>query len=254
MNTAERPRLPARRPRVWTTWFVALAIFVAAPLAHAQGKVAVIDLRRAVADTEDGLRVQSKLQQLFDSRQTEYDAKEKAYTEAKNDLEKVAKDGKTAEAEVRKKYATVEKMAIDLRATQYNYRTEMQRQENELMYPIIKHMLTLVRRLSAQSGYDMVLSKDAVPYYRADLDITDRIIQMYNSSQGSEETPSGKGNDGSKKGTPKTGAPGKDGSSKAPGKDVPSKDAPSKDAPSKDATAKDAKPKSKRAPDAQPKP
>jgi len=50
---------------LFATWF-------AAPQdACAKDKFAVIDLRRAVADTEDGLRVQAKLQQLFDSRQSE---------------------------------------------------------------------------------------------------------------------------------------------------------------------------------------
>jgi outer membrane protein len=206
-----RPRsLPRRLLAITVGLTLALMALVGAPrVAHAQAKIAVIDLRRAVADTEDGLRVQAKLQQLFDNRQTEYDAKEKAYGEAKDELEKLAKKGKAPEDELRKKYAALEKMAVDLRTTQYNYRTEMQRQENEMMYPIIKQMLTLVRRLSAQNGYEMVLNKEAVPYFRSDLDITDRIIQMYNASQG-VQPPSKKGATGKgKKGgdAPKDKAP-----------------------------------------------
>jgi outer membrane protein len=77
----------------------------------------------------------------------------------------------------------------------------MQRQENELTYPIIMHMRKLMRRLSADNGYDMVLSKEAVPWYRADLDITDRIIQMYNASQSTG--PAKKGTKSPKKGATK---------------------------------------------------
>ena len=164
---------------------VLLLTLAFAPSAHAEAKIAVIDLRRAVADTEDGLRVQAELQELFDSRQAEYESKEKAYTEAKGEFERLSKDGKTKETDLRKKYAALEKMAFELQSAQVNYRREMQQKESQAMYPIVKQMLTLVRRLAAQSSFDMVLNKEAVPYYRSDLDITDRIIQMYNSGQGS---------------------------------------------------------------------
>jgi outer membrane protein len=176
-----------------------VSLFAYAPSAAAAAKFAVIDLRRAVADTEDGLRVQAELQQLFDSRQSEYEAKEKAYTSAKDDFEKLSKTKKSPEVELRKKYAALEKMAFELQAAQQNYRREMQQKENQLMYPIVKQMLTLVRKLASQNGYDMVLNKEAVPYYRSDLDITDRIIQMYNANQGTGDTPKTKGG---KKGKP----------------------------------------------------
>jgi outer membrane protein len=168
------------------------ALVSAAPQAHAEGKVAVIDLRRAVADTEDGLRVQAQLQQLFDNRQSEYESKEKAYGSAKAEFEKISKNKKTPEQALRKKYAALEKMAIDLQNAQMTYRREMQQKESQLMYPIVNQMLVLVRQLASKSGYDMVLNKEAVPYFRSDLDITDRVIQMYNSSQGTKK-PAPKG-------------------------------------------------------------
>ncbi len=167
---------------LWAGLILALTLSLA-PNAQADVKIAVIDLRRAVADTEDGLRVQAELQELFDSRQAAYEAKEKAYTDAKAEFERLSKDGKAKESALRKKYAALEKMAFELQAAQVNYRREMQQKESQAMYPIVKHMLTLVRRLSSQNGYDMVLNKEAVPYFRSDLDITDRIIQMYNTSQ-----------------------------------------------------------------------
>ena len=189
--------------RVVRIVIVLLAAMAIAPTASAaDGKFAVIDLRRAVADTEDGLRVQAQLQQLFDSRQSEYEAKEKAYTEAKGEFEKLSKNKKTPEQELRRKYAALEKMAFELQAAQMNYRREMQQKESQLMYPIVKHMLTLVRRLAGQNGYDMVLNKEAVPYYRSDLDITDRVIQMYNSSQGATEGKKDKGAKPASKGKP----------------------------------------------------
>jgi outer membrane protein len=161
---------------------VLIAIGVAIPRASwAKDRFAVVDLRRAVADTEDGLRVQAKLQKLFDSRQAEYEAKERAYKEARAELEKLAKTGKTSQALLRKKYAALEKQAVELQQASVNYRREMQKQESEAMYPIVKQMLVLVRQVSQKDGFDMVLNKESVPYYRSDLDLTDRLVQMYNA-------------------------------------------------------------------------
>ena len=39
----------------------------------------------------------------------------------------------------------------------------------------------IIRRLATQEGFDLVVDKKAVPYVRSDLDLTDRVITMYNS-------------------------------------------------------------------------
>ena len=46
--------------------------------------------------------------------------------------------------------------------------------------------MNIIRRLATQDGYDVVVDKKAVPYVRSDLDLTDRVIQMYNSGVGGD--------------------------------------------------------------------
>ncbi len=179
-------------------WSVSALILLATCLAMpqdawAKDRFAVVDLRRAVADTEDGLRVQAKLQQLFDSRQSEYEGKERAYKQARAELEKLAKSGKASQKILRTKYAALEKQAVELQQASVTYRREMQKQESDAMYPIVKKMLVLVRQISQKEGFDMVLNKESVPYFRSDLDLTDRLVQMYNARQQAE------GDKGSKK-------------------------------------------------------
>jgi outer membrane protein len=174
-------------------------------------KIAVIDLARAIADTEDGIRVKAELQELYDVRQQEYESKEKALAEAKAEYDQLAKDGKIKESALRKKLIGLEKMAYELQVVQYNFRREMQQKEYQLMQPIIKQMMVLVRRLAGQNGYDMVLNKEAVPFYRNDLDITDRVVQMYNAqAAAAEEKPAPKPKSTKPKGkTPKKPGSGK---------------------------------------------
>jgi outer membrane protein len=40
--------------------------------------------------------------------------------------------------------------------------------------------MLIIRRLATSQGYDLVVDKAAVPYSRSDLDLTDRVITMYN--------------------------------------------------------------------------
>lgn len=195
---ALRPALPlsSSRPRracalgrlVCAVAAAAVLLCVGSGTAAAQNKVAVIDLRRAVTDTEDGLRVQSRLKQLFDSRQQELDDKQKGFQQAKESLDKDAKAGKVSKADLQKRYEALQQTALELEKLAMEYQREMQRQESQLTNPIVERVNALIRREAAQNGYDFVLDRTAVPFFRSDLDITDRIIQFYNAGEGATGT------------------------------------------------------------------
>src|SRR5688572_16010514 len=63
--------------------------------ASAQSKIAVVDVRRAMLETEEGLRLQATLKKLFDSRQVELDTKQRALADERDKLDKEAQAGKT---------------------------------------------------------------------------------------------------------------------------------------------------------------
>ncbi len=166
------------------------AVMIApAPAAAQASKIAVIDVRRAVLETEEGLRVQATLKKLFDSRQVELDGKQRALVEEQEKLEKEAQTGKTPKEALQKKRETLQRQAAEFQQTYVDYQREMQRKESELTTPILQKVLGIVRRVAAQEGYEMVFEKSAVPYYRADLEVTDRVIQMYNSGAPGEAGP-----------------------------------------------------------------
>jgi outer membrane protein len=182
---------------------------VAVPgVAAAQSKIAVIDLRRAMVETEEGLRMQATLKKLFESRQVELDNKQRTLQQERESLEKDAKGGKVGNDQLQRRYEKLQKDAGDLQALGAEYQREMQRKESEMTSPIYARIMGVVRRIAAQEGYEMVLEKQAVPYFRGDLELTDRAIQMYNSGQAGDV---GKGAPaaGDKKGAaPATGKPG----------------------------------------------
>ncbi|WP_338046638.1 OmpH family outer membrane protein [Polyangium spumosum] len=154
--------------------------------AAAQSKIAVIDVRRAMLETEEGLRVQATLKKLFDSRQVELDAKQQKLQVEKESLEKDAQNKKVPQEQLQRRFETLQKQAAELQAIAMEYQREMQRKETEMTTPIYQRIIGIVRRIAAQDGYEIILEKASVPYMRADLEITDRAIQMYNSGQGGD--------------------------------------------------------------------
>jgi outer membrane protein len=183
-------RLPSPRPTTWLRRAVLAAaiaggsLFLAPASASAQQpavKIAVIELRRAVGETEAGLRVQANLKKLFDARQVELDAKQRQIQTDKEALEKEMQAGKSSKELLQKKYEKLLQQDADFQKLQMEYQREMQRKEAELTGPIVAGIQEAVRRIAAQDGFELVLEKGVVHYVRADLDITDRAIQLYNS-------------------------------------------------------------------------
>jgi outer membrane protein len=171
-------------------WLVALALgvsFASAPAA-AQMKVAIVDTQRAVMETEDGLRMQATLKKVFDSRQRELDKKQEELQKEREDIEK-QRDvlSKTALA---KRVDKWQREMVNLQTVFVEYNKELQKKQSELTQPIFQKAMSIIRRLATQDGYDVIVDKQAVPYARSDLDVTDKVIQLYN--QGAPADPGDK--------------------------------------------------------------
>ena len=164
---------------------LALGLFLGlfAPAAFAQNlKFAVVDVQRAVMETEDGLRAQATLKKFFDKRQQELDAKQTELQKQREEIEKQAKV--LSQQALQKRMEDWQKQMVELQTVFVEYNKELQKKQGELTQPIYGKVVALLRRLATQDGYDAILGKQAVPYMRNDLDLTDRVIQMYNGGGG----------------------------------------------------------------------
>lgn len=161
---------------------VALASFLAigsvATAAWAESKFAVIDSQRAMMETEDGLRMQATLKKMFESKQQELEAKQAELQREQADIEK-QRSVISEEALMRLAEAWQREM-VALQQKSVTYNQEMQKKQGELTQPIFEKTNQIIRRLATTEGYDMVVDRMAVAYVRSDLDLTDRVITMYN--------------------------------------------------------------------------
>ncbi len=155
-----------------------MSLFGSSALAQTM-KFAVVDLQRAVMETEEGLRAQATLRKFFDKRQQELDGKQNELQKQREDIEKQQKI--LTQQQLQKRTEDWQRQMMELQTVFVDYNKELQKKQGELTQPIYTKMMSLLRRLATQDGYDAILEKQAVPYMRSDLDLTDRIIQAYNS-------------------------------------------------------------------------
>ena len=171
-------------PRVLSLVIALLA--VALPASAQTMRVGVVDTQRAVMETEDGLRMQATLKKLFDSRQRELDRKQEDLQKEKDDLDK-QRDvlSKSAFAKRADKW---QREMVQLQTVFVEYNKELQKKQGELTQPIFQKAMNVIRRVATQEGFDVVVDKQAVPYSRSDLDVTDRVITLYNQGGPAEDT------------------------------------------------------------------
>jgi outer membrane protein len=174
-----------RRPfiSVWS-WGLGLVLLAGTAVAGDM-KIAVVDLQRAMIETEDGLRFQATIRKMFETKQRELTSKQQELETQRADLER-QRSVLSAEAWQRKA-ETWQREMIALQELQVTANQEMQVKQGELIQPIQQKMVGIIRRLATQEGFDLILERQAAPYYRSDFEVTDRIITLYNS--GAEPAP-----------------------------------------------------------------
>jgi outer membrane protein len=154
---------------------------------QASMKVGVVDVQRAVMQTEDGLRATATLKKLFDSRQQELNRKQTELQKQKEDIDKqsrvLSKEAYT------KRMEELQKQLMELQAVFVDYNKELEKKQKEMTDPIFERIMGIVKRIATTESYDLVVDKATVAYVRTDLDLTDKCIQLYNSGGAATPAP-----------------------------------------------------------------
>ncbi|MCC6214694.1 MAG: OmpH family outer membrane protein [Polyangiaceae bacterium] len=172
------------------------ALVLGAPHADASTKIAVVDTQRAIMETEDGLRAAATLKKLFDSRQRDLDKKQNELQKEREDIEK--QQNVLSKQAIAARVEKWQREMAQLQALFVEYNKELQKKQDQLTRPVFQKCMGIIQRMAKRDGYDVVIDKQAVPYVRSDLDLTDRVITAYN--QGDEGGESGKSDKGDKAG------------------------------------------------------
>jgi outer membrane protein len=183
MRTLARPLLAAA---------LAALVSLFGTSASAQMKMAVVDVQRAVMQSEDGMRAQATLKKVFDSRQQELNKRQTDLQKQKEEIDK--QKTVLSQAALQKKIDDWQKEMVELQQTFVEYNKELEKKQKELTDPIFERVLGAIKRIAGTDGYDLIVDRATVAFARGDLDLTDRVIQISNgSSSGPSPAPPGGG-------------------------------------------------------------
>ena len=144
-------------------------------------KIGVVDLQRAINETEDGRQAKRRLTKLFEERQKKLDGAQNSLKAQKESIER--QQDVLSEDALKKK---VEKYQEDLMAlqTEYvDYQRELSTSEAELTKKILDKMQAILRRIGQTDGYTIIIeaNEGGVVWVPSNLDLTDVLIQRYNA-------------------------------------------------------------------------
>ena len=167
--------------RQWLSIGVLLMAFLAvsAP-AHAQVRLAYVDVQRALNECDAGKRAKSEFQSKIQSLDSKLQREQNEVQGLKDEIEK---KGMLMQPDQRQNLQDEYiKKAKDLDRNLKDARDDLQRQDNEVTGRILHDLGIIIRNIGEQSGYTMVLEKGSILWGASNLDITDQVIRSYNSS------------------------------------------------------------------------
>ena len=162
-------------------WWV-IAATVAANVALADTKIGYVDLQRALNESETGKKAKAEFKVQVDKLQAKLKRQKDELDTLKDRLEKKSvvmkeADRGTLEEEYRKKLRDFERDYKDSQA-------DLQKKDNDLTAGIIRGLQEVIHQYGDQQGYTVILetNSNAVVYGAKNADVTDAIIERYNSS------------------------------------------------------------------------
>lgn len=168
------------------TLAAALMISFVAPRLYAQVRIAVVDLQRALNETEDGRRAKARLKRLFKQRQEDLDKRQGELKALKEDIEKNIE--LWSQETKQRRLEEYQKAFVDLQQQYVEYQRELAEREAEATGEIVQRMQTILRRIGQAEGYTLIIERNeaGVVWVPTNLDLTDDVIQRYNAGEGRE--------------------------------------------------------------------
>jgi outer membrane protein len=167
---------------LWSLLAIFLATsFIAKSAAAGDVKIAFVDLRRALMETNEGKKALKKLTKQKAKMQKGIEKKEKQILEMKTQIEKQQNilNKEALQKKVEKYYQSV----TELQQTYMQFQKELSAKEGKATQSIFVKMQKILKDMGQSGGYTMIYdsSSGAVVWAPKHLDLTDKLIKLYNT-------------------------------------------------------------------------
>jgi outer membrane protein len=159
---------------------VCSALLAITQAAHAQSKVAVVNLQRAVLESAEIKKANDQMQATFKPRQDKLEALQKEIAAIAQQIQ--SSGGKLSPAaeqdlqlQGQKKQRDLQRMQDDLQADAQNYR-------NDILSKSSTKMTDVIKKLAEEKGVDLIVDTSSALYFKPVLDITNDAIAAYDKA------------------------------------------------------------------------
>ena len=157
---------------------ISLALYTGDAMAASILKVAVVDLQGALNATSEGLAAKETLKNRHMAKREQMD---KMKTELETLEEKIKSPviSKEAEADLKDKYLKLRAQYVEFVA---QAKEDEERENQKYTARIVDGLIKIVQEVAEAENYSLVLQNNinSVVYFEKSMDITDRIIKIYN--------------------------------------------------------------------------
>ncbi len=167
---------------VWIGTLIAILIlqWTVAGTADSDVKIAIVDLRKALNESEAGLKAKASLEEMIKQKQKAIDEKGKEIEALKEEIEK--KSSVLSEEALRSKQDELDRKMREYKRFVQDAQEEVKKKENQLTAEILKELREIINEIGKEEGYSVILEKaeGVVLYYNEAVDITQKVIDRYN--------------------------------------------------------------------------
>ncbi len=147
--------------------------------AYAEQKVAVVNPQKILATTIRGKQVRARLEKISEAKQVEIKKMEATIQKLEKDLMSPALNQDTRE----KKAAELQTHRVNIKRFVEDSQKEFQRNYQKEMQTLYKEIMPVIQQIGKAQGFTLILdlSSSGVSYFDPAIDITDTVIQAYDT-------------------------------------------------------------------------
>jgi outer membrane protein len=157
---------------------VALLLAGVAPSLYAQARFGVVDLNRAVVETNEGRRANGHIKGWFKRRQDELDLRRSSLKLMLDDIQR--RRGEMDERTLQARMEEYQRQLVTYSQTALEYQDELAQREAKVTKHIFTNLQALMQQVGARQNFTAILEKQGVVYHAPSLDLTEQIVRAYN--------------------------------------------------------------------------
>ena len=162
-------------------WLIVGMLLLSYSLGHAQERIKIgyIDIQKVISESQPGKRARDRFQAQVKKAEGDIIKERQEIEGLKADLDK--KGPLLKDDERRNLESDLQKRSVNLQRSMSDYQQDLQAKNNEMMSDLLKELEKIVNEVGKAEKFTLILERAQILYSDQGIDITNKVIETYNS-------------------------------------------------------------------------